>query len=183
MPYSKIEEGRALVLEGDEEHGYATPTSDKKKSGILYFTICAIFSLAVGSALGIYMDQHLLKPSIAQLSFTPTPKSCIHPIIRREWRSFSMNEKHDYLNAVRCLKDIPSRIGEAQSLYDDFPWIHYRIGDYCKQLPTKSVQKGNNSANKLVAHHAAAFLAWHRIFIHTYERALQEDCGYQGHLA
>lgn len=43
-----------------------------------------------------------------------------------------MSEKHQYLNAVQCLKEIPSRIGEAQSLYDDFPWIHYRIGDYCQ---------------------------------------------------
>ena len=32
------------------------------------------------------------------------------------------------------------------------------------------------------AHHAAAFFAWHRIFIHTYEKALQTECGYDSHL-
>jgi tyrosinase len=34
-----------------------------------------------------------------------------------------------------------------------------------------------------IAHGNAAFLSWHRWFIHLYERALRESCGYTGHLA
>ena len=30
------------------------------------------------------------------------------------------------------------------------------------------------------AHGSAAFLAWHRYFIHTYEQALSRQCNYQG---
>lgn len=40
--------------------------------------------------------------------------------------------------------------------------------------------KGNISTNDLVAHDAAPFLPWHRYFIHLYELALREDCGYNG---
>ena len=32
------------------------------------------------------------------------------------------------------------------------------------------------------AHNAAAFLAWPRYFIHVYEKALQEQCHYEGYL-
>lgn len=142
------------------------------------------YILTAGLALGTYMGRHLHKtPSISRLSSTPTTSSCKHPVVRREWRSLSNKEKHEYLDAVLCLKDIPSRIGENQSLYDDFPRVHYRIGDYCKFLPNSSDSENTRwRTNKFLAHHAAAFLAWHRSFIHTYERALREDCGYQGHL-
>ena len=30
------------------------------------------------------------------------------------------------------------------------------------------------------AHDSAAFLAWHRYFIHIYEEKLKEQCGYSG---
>ena len=33
------------------------------------------------------------------------------------------------------------------------------------------------------AHDTAGFLAWHRYFIHIYEQALRNECGYRGHLA
>ncbi|TGO36555.1 hypothetical protein BHYA_0121g00160 [Botrytis hyacinthi] len=32
------------------------------------------------------------------------------------------------------------------------------------------------------AHNAAAFVAWHRYFLHSYERALREDYHYTGYL-
>lgn len=36
------------------------------------------------------------------------------------------------------------------------------------------------SADKYIAHDAAPFLPWHRYFIHLYELALRESCGYEG---
>lgn len=36
--------------------------------------------------------------------------------------------------------------------------------------------------NTYEAHDTAAFLPWHRYFIHVYEEALREQCAYSGHL-
>jgi tyrosinase len=41
----------------------------------------------------------------------------------------------------------------------------------------------NVHSNKTQAHDAAPFLPWHRYFIHVYELALRQECGYTGHLA
>ena len=57
--------------------------------------------------------------------------ACPDPPIRREWRSLSGDEKQDYLLAVQCLRETPSRLGLNQSLYDDFPYVHIRVGGYC----------------------------------------------------
>jgi hypothetical protein len=55
---------------------------------------------------------------------------CLHPVTRREWRTLPMSQKHNYLQAVHCLKTTESRLGLNQSLYDDFPWLHSRCGEY-----------------------------------------------------
>jgi len=87
---------------------------------------------------------------------------CNYPVLRREWRSLSRAEKRDYIQSVKCLKTLPSRLQLNQTLYDDFSWVHKHFGEY--------------------SHDAAPFLAWHRYFIHTYERTLRKQCGYQGQL-
>ena len=46
-----------------------------------------------------------------------------------------------------------------------------------------SVHPGDPGAtNASQAHDTAAFLPWHRYFIHVYENALREECAYSGHL-
>lgn len=90
------------------------------------------------------------------------PRLCVHPQLRREWRSLSRQEKRSYISAVQCLKTMPSQLALNQTLYDDFPWVHKHFGEY--------------------SHDAAPFLAWHRYFIHSYERSLQQWCGYRGTL-
>ncbi|KAL2217410.1 hypothetical protein M432DRAFT_516476, partial [Thermoascus aurantiacus ATCC 26904] len=87
---------------------------------------------------------------------------CKTPYTRREWRSLSREEKKEYIEAVQCLRRLPSRLGLNQSLYHDFPYVHSRTGND--------------------AHGKAAFLAWHRYFLHIYEKALRNQCGYPGHL-
>ena len=88
--------------------------------------------------------------------------ACIDPSLRREWRSLDKMEKENYIEAVKCLRTIPSLLGLNQTLYDDFPWVHKNYGEY--------------------SHDAAPFLAWHRYFIHTYEETLRQRCGYGGSL-
>ncbi|KAK6596644.1 hypothetical protein H4I96_09296 [Botrytis cinerea] len=87
--------------------------------------------------------------------------SCRNPIVRREWRTLGTTERQIYLKAVQCLWEQPSRIGLNHSLYEDFPWVHSRMGNF--------------------SHNTPAFIAWHRYFLHIYERALREQCGYTGH--
>ena len=85
-------------------------------TAFLYFTI-----------LGVPWDGAVvLDPAEGQSD------SCRSPVLRREWRSLSLSERHDYLTAVRCLGGQPSRLGLNHSLYDDFPWVHSRMGNFCK---------------------------------------------------
>jgi len=89
---------------------------------------------------------------------------CTNPVVRQEWRSVSDTERAEYIEAALCLHKIPSAFDyhpEAK-LSDDFPWIH--------------------THNPIDHHRTANFLPWHRYFIHKYENALKERCGYQGHL-
>ena len=88
--------------------------------------------------------------------------TCVNPTVRQEWRTLDPVQKKEYVNAVQCLRTIPSGLSPNQSLYDDFAWIHSHIGS--------------------VVHGTAAFLAWHRYFIHTYETALKANCSYTGSL-
>lgn len=34
----------------------------------------------------------------------------------------------------------------------------------------------------LTIHYTATFLTWHRYYIHLFEEALRDECGYQGNL-
>lgn len=50
------------------------------------------------------------------------------------------------------------------------------------RLVSNGCPSDRGSANVLQAHDTAAFLPWHRYFIHVYEKALREQCAYSGHL-
>lgn len=89
--------------------------------------------------------------------------ACPDPPIRREWRSLGAAEKQGYISAVKCLSDKPSKFDNSTSRFDDFALAHISEG--------------------LDIHYAAAFLPWHRHFIHTFEEALRAECLYSGSLA
>ncbi|ROW00759.1 hypothetical protein VMCG_06496 [Cytospora schulzeri] len=87
--------------------------------------------------------------------------------IRREWDSFTAYERKDYTRAVRCLQSTPaltpSELGSGiKTRYDDF------IATHMNQTQT--------------IHYTGNFLTWHRYFIHLYEKALREECAYNGTL-
>jgi tyrosinase len=56
--------------------------------------------------------------------------SCQNPKLRQEWRTLSTEQQDDYINAVRCLQHIPSKLHPGMSLYDDFPFVHDVLGEY-----------------------------------------------------
>ncbi|KAH9907265.1 Di-copper centre-containing protein [Xylariomycetidae sp. FL2044] len=84
---------------------------------------------------------------------------------RREWGDLTLDERVAYTDAVLCLMSTPSiynstEVPGAKTRYDDFVVPHMNL--------TK------------VIHQTANFLSWHRYFVYTYEKALQEECGYAG---
>ena len=79
--------------------------------------------------------------------------------------SLSTTERAEYIDAVLCLQRLPSIIPEglvpgAKSRFDDFVATHIN--------------------QTLSIHLDGIFLSWHREFVWLYEKALQEECGYQG---
>ncbi|KAK2038065.1 Di-copper centre-containing protein [Colletotrichum somersetense] len=84
---------------------------------------------------------------------------------RRDWASFSTTERKDYISAVQCMLTSPSKSDPAfapgaRNRYDDFVAVHIN----------QTVQ----------IHGTGNFLTWHRYFVHSYEEALRNECGYKG---
>jgi tyrosinase len=57
-------------------------------------------------------------------------KACVTPPKRVEWRELGAANQKAYLDSVLCLKTKPSRIGLKSSLYDDFPYVHFKLNDW-----------------------------------------------------
>ncbi|PPQ83625.1 hypothetical protein CVT25_006310 [Psilocybe cyanescens] len=78
-------------------------------------------------------------------------------------RNMFNDEKAEYIKAVKCLQDQPAvnpAYPEAETRFDEFQ------AHYMKQADT--------------VHNLGQFLPWHRHFIRTYEKALRNECGYEG---
>ncbi|KAF5684317.1 monophenol monooxygenase [Fusarium circinatum] len=89
---------------------------------------------------------------------------CKTPLVRKEWRTLSTKDKHEYINAVKCLATKSSQTGNiyagAKSRYDDFQVSHIVNTDFI--------------------HYVGFFQAWHRMFIAQYEKDLRSLCCYSG---
>ncbi len=99
---------------------------------VLFFILLSLICLAMGFTSGILLNRQIT--SATSLKFTAA-SFCNDSQFRREWRSLGHCEKHKHIQAVQCLKKVPSRLGQNQSLYDDFPYVHFRIGGYCTLCP------------------------------------------------
>jgi tyrosinase len=78
----------------------------------------------------------------------------------------SAKERKAYISAVQCMFDSPSQsdpklVPGAKTRYDDF------VAQHINQT--------------LTIHGTGNFLSWHRYYVHGYEKALREECGYTGH--
>lgn len=96
---------------------------------------------------------------------TPTYNcGCTKPLIRKEWRTLNTEEKHKYIDAVKCLASKPSQTGNiyegAKSRFDDFQVTHIVNTDFI--------------------HYVGFFQPWHRMFIAQYEKDLRNLCSYTG---
>ncbi|KAH7398598.1 hypothetical protein BKA66DRAFT_546137 [Pyrenochaeta sp. MPI-SDFR-AT-0127] len=91
--------------------------------------------------------------------------SILNAAVRKDWNVMRTEERKEYISAVQCLFSLPSRsdpveVPGAKTRYDDF------VGQHINQ--TRSIHATGN------------FLSWHRYFVHGYEKALKEECGYKG---
>lgn len=89
---------------------------------------------------------------------------CRNPIVRREWRKLSKNDRLEYIDAVKCLQKkapkTPKSFAGVTSRFDDFVATHID--------------------QTLEIHFVGQFLPWHRFFTAWYETALREECRYKG---
>ena len=135
MPGSRPSRQSYITLESSDkdERSYQCPQGPhiRRTKWTLYHVITlfciSIVCLAVGFASTILIKGFQER----QTRYSQQPNSCTNPPLRREWRSLARVEKDKYIQAVKCLKTIPSRLGLNQTLYDDFPWVHSNFGEYC----------------------------------------------------
>lgn len=116
---------------------------------------------------------------VSSLSSTEGSKSLR---FRREWRTLTKTEKELYIDAAVCLTQTPSQRTLEWLFTIDFSYLHSRIGNYCKWICLLLGRRGIESKDDNLAHNAAPFLPWHRYFIHSYENALKDHCGFKGTL-
>lgn len=132
---AKRENGDQHEIESLRRSSYSAPDPLWRSGSYLVFIFCGlgVFSLLLIFAYNTAVAKALF-PQIAPVLPVKHQGACANPSIRREWRSLGQSDQLQYIAAVQCLRDKPSQLGLNQTLYDDFPWIHSRIGNYCMCL-------------------------------------------------
>ena len=72
----------------------------------------------------------------------------------------------EYIQAIKCLHTLPSKIDPAKA-----PGARSRFDDF----------EATHIINTKLTHATGLFFAWHRWFVHLFETALREECGYSGY--
>ncbi|KAJ4290793.1 hypothetical protein N0V88_006543 [Collariella sp. IMI 366227] len=93
---------------------------------------------------------------------------CTHKNLlrRKEWGSLSKKDRLSYIGAVYCLYNNnsfitpPSEVPGVRNRYNDFVSGHLQLTPF--------------------VHADGLFLPFHRFYVHLYEKALREECGYKG---
>ncbi|KAL4999945.1 hypothetical protein BDV10DRAFT_163623 [Aspergillus recurvatus] len=119
------------------------------------------WDILAGKALLKQVEYQFTKPRYFDSKCTPHKAA-----IRREWGALSNSERKEYIDAVQCLIDSPSKIDPsfapgARTRFDDFVAVHINQTFYI--------------------HTTGNFLTWHRYFTWAYEQALRNECGYKGY--
>lgn len=115
---ARAKDGAATIIHEPKIYRYPIKTT----ALVLVAAISVFIFLFAGFQLG------------SNLYFARNYHNCSSPTIRREWRSLSWVEKLNYIEAVQCLRGLPSRLGLNHSLYADFPYVHENVGNYCEKI-------------------------------------------------
>ncbi|PWY67908.1 tyrosinase central domain protein [Aspergillus heteromorphus CBS 117.55] len=87
--------------------------------------------------------------------------------VRRDWADLSKQQRTDFIDAVWCLRRLPSTLPN-----DQYPGVRDRYDDFV----------ATHINYTLVIHNNGLFLPWHRELSYLFEKALQDECGYKGGL-
>ncbi|OBR08534.1 Monooxygenase [Colletotrichum higginsianum IMI 349063] len=158
MSSASFEQDYDLLLPGerDPRDAFSNPSRGSRRSPweLTKWTLLVGISLIVGSvSIASLFDQI----SFSRRGRFPT---CNRPVVRREWRALTPDERTHFTDAVKCLSSVPSTRGLHGSLYDDFAFLHLQLGSR--------------------SHASASFLPWHRYALVLWEAALREQCGFKG---
>ncbi|KAJ7917199.1 Di-copper centre-containing protein, partial [Mycena leptocephala] len=118
--------------------------------------------------------------SVLLLISPVTEAVCTKPAVRKEWRTLSVAERTEWIDAVKVMYgEFASRraltptvdrsisnigpINASGSYYDDFVYMHM-----------------SHLYSRQQIHFTGLFLPWHRWFVAVYESALKSRCGFRG---
>jgi hypothetical protein len=173
----------------EAEKGEKNPRRPEKSSLSKYTIIASLIAAALVAlvavfALGFASGYRSGGGALEAPASSPQRSSnCTEPLIRKEWRSLSKEEKKSYLDAFQCFIDSPSQLGMNGSLYDDFSWAHNLVAHSSESSPLfEQVLNRFELRIEYLDHGKAPFLTWHRRFIWVYENTLRKTCGYEGAL-
>lgn len=93
---------------------------------------------------------------------TTVPQKCKSLRARLEWRAMKPRQKKDYVDAVKCLQQIPAanKTSVIQTRFDELVSSHIDFADR--------------------VHSVGQFLPWHRGLLIIYERFIRNECHYKG---
>ncbi|KAJ4399121.1 hypothetical protein N0V91_009653 [Didymella pomorum] len=85
--------------------------------------------------------------------------------VHKEWSALTSDERADFTSSVQCLMNLPPQTPKSvapgvTSRYDDFTAAHINA--------------------TLLIHVNGVFLGWHRHFLHLFQKALTNECGFKG---
>ncbi|KAH9954003.1 Di-copper centre-containing protein [Russula dissimulans] len=119
--------------------------------------------------------------------------SCTKPVIRKEWRKLTTDQRAEWIRAVNCLSDLPHDpalspsvdpsislippVNVSSSYYDDLVYIHM---DLNTGVHFKLIYGVHLILNVRQIHFTGLFLPWHRWYVHVFEESLKNKCGYTG---
>ncbi|KAJ5602105.1 Di-copper centre-containing protein [Penicillium lagena] len=133
----------------------ATPTAASTETAAAAAQLDRLSQVALQNAIEKFEEELI----------SPDGCNALNLRVRRDWRDFSYRDKREYIDSVLCLQRLPARTPSklapgAKTRFDDFVVTHIN--------------------KTMEIHYTGTFLAWHRYFVHGFETALRDECGYTG---
>ncbi|CAE6509048.1 unnamed protein product [Rhizoctonia solani] len=118
---------------------------------------------------------------LALASGTKSAKECDSIEVRKEWRSFTKQERKAWIDANNCLNKLPSngklKLDVDTNSFDNPAW---RVAPYDERgTYYDDLVYAHMNLNSLI-HWTGRFLPWHRVYLFEWTNILREECGYEG---
>jgi tyrosinase len=130
------------------------------KIDVAAFETKEIHTISLVDVIEWVRNQTEPEPHDADFNPFAAGATCTNPKVRTEWHQTSDTLKQNFVNAIKCLLSRPSKGGYygSKNRYEDFIVVH--------QESTDNV------------HNNRKFIVWHRAFLWSFEKALQDECGF-----